>query len=259
MNYILICLLLCLSSFAAGIVNAMAGGGTLLTFPALLMLVSPVVANATSTVALVPGTLASAWGYRKQLPACGRWPWLLIVPSLIGGVVGALLLTRTHERYFSAVAPWLILGATLLLLVQPLVQRLVRAAPADVEISPTRLGLIIAGQFLVAVYGGYFGAAAGIIMLALFAFLGLPGMHQMNALKTFLGFLLNGVSIFIFVAEGKVDLLLAGIMAVSAIFGGWWGARLALRMNQEFVRWIVVAIGLAVAACMLFVPMAGAG
>src|SRR5438445_3403660 len=105
--------LLCLAGFAAGVMNSIAGGGTLLTFPALLTVVSPVVANATSTVALVPGSLASVWGYRQELRHLGRWTALLIVPSLAGGLVGSLLVTRLPQQYFSSLVPWLILTASL--------------------------------------------------------------------------------------------------------------------------------------------------
>jgi uncharacterized protein len=245
-------LLLCLSAFAAGVVNAIAGGGTLLTFPTLLTVMSPVVANGTSTVALVPGSLASAWGYRRELGASGRWMSLLIGPSLAGGVVGALLVTRLDETYFAALIPWLILTAALLFLLQPAVVRLTRGSVAREHPSPWARTAAIAFQFLVAVYGGYFGAGIGILMLSSLALMGLPNIHEMNALKTFLAVCINGVSVVVFVMEGKVAWDYALAMAGAAILGGYFGARLALRLPPTLVRWIVTFIGFGLAAYFFF-------
>src|SRR5436305_1239349 len=149
-------LLLMASALAAGVVNALAGGGTLLTFPTLLGVVSPVVANGTSTVALVPGSLASAWGYRNELGKVGRWPYLLVVPSLVGGFVGTVLVTDLPEEYFRRLIPWLILTATLLFLVQPLVIRLARREsgepPCDHPRTTTALAGLVLAQSVIAVY-----------------------------------------------------------------------------------------------------------
>jgi uncharacterized protein len=240
--------LVCLSALVAGVINSLAGGGTLFTFSALLGAgLQPVVANATSTVALVPGSLAGAWGYRREMRTVKGWTLLLIVPSLLGGAVGSLLVTRLEEKYFALLVPWLILIAALLLLSQPVVARLVGLGHKHAP--PTRLALagVIVFQFIVAVYGGYFGAGIGILMLSALGLMGLDDIHQMNALKTMLAACINGVSVIVFIIEQKVVWSLALSMAVAAILGGYCGAHVARRMNREVVRWIVIAIGFALA------------
>jgi uncharacterized protein len=237
---------LCLAAFGAGIINAVAGGGTLLTFPALLQVVSPIVANATSTVALVPGSAASAWGYRRELHETRRWILLLACPSLIGGTVGALLVTRLPERYFKAAVPWLILTAAILFLVQPLFIRTFKAC--DERPKPSAVVGIVVFQFLVAVYGGYFGAGIGILMLASLGLMGIGHVHHMNALKNLLAFCINGISVVVFVLEGEVNWLYALVMVPAAILGGYAGARFALRLNPALVRAVVALIAFALAA-----------
>ena len=161
-------------SAVGGAVNSIAGGGTLLTFPALLALgVPPVSANATSTLALWPGSMASMWGYRRQLAGAERWAMRLAVPSILGGGIGAALLLATTDEQFRALVPWLVFGATLLFAVQgPVMKRLRTRASAsptgqiERPLNPTT-GMLIA-QFAVGIYGGYFGAGAGIVMLAVF-------------------------------------------------------------------------------------------
>jgi uncharacterized membrane protein YfcA len=240
-------LLLCLAALLAGVMNSIAGGGTLLTFPALLRVVSPVVANATSTVALVPGSLAGAWGYRKEMHETRRWASLLVGPSLAGGALGSLLVTRLPETYFAALVPWLILLAAVLFLIQPAVTRW--AGTAHDQSPPSRLTLVAVAffQFLVGVYGGYFGAGIGILMLSSLGLMGLTDIHHMNALKTFLAACINGVAVIIFIRERVVDWPYALIMAAAAIAGGYLGARVARVLNRQLVRWIVVLIGFGLA------------
>lgn len=255
---------LALSALAAGVMNSVAGGGTLLTFPALLTALSPlgaeaaVVANATSTVALVPGSLAGAWGYRTEMRAARRWTALLIPPSLVGGGVGTLLVTRLDPHVFDMLVPWLILTAVLLFLIQPAVARLTRqshGAPA----SPRTVAAVVFFQFLVAVYGGYFGAGIGILMLSSLALMGLPNVHQMNAVKTFLAFCINGVSVVIFVLERKVFWQYAPVMAGAAILGGYLGARVARRVQPGIMRWVIIAIGLGLAIYFFHKQLRGGG
>ena len=247
---------LCLAALAAGMVNAIAGGGTLLTFPSLLAVVAPVPANVTSTIALLPGAIASVWGYRRQFHASRRWIALLTVPSLLGGITGALLVTQLEEGIFKALVPWLVLLAAILFLVQPAVSRLVRSKSPEVKTTDmlpryasrrARVVVVIC-QFFVAVYGGYFGAGIGILMLTSLAFLDLADIHEMNALKTWLAFCINGISAVLFVIDGQVVWNYALAMAVAAIAGGYLGARLALRLPPAYVRWIVVVIGFTLAA-----------
>ncbi len=254
-----------LSALAAGMMNSVAGGGTLLTFPALLTALTPllgveagVTANATSTVALAPGSLAGAWGYRREMHAARRWTVLLIGPSLLGGVAGSLLATRLDSTIFMALVPWLLLLAVVLFLIQPTVSRLTRqshAAPA----SGRTVAAVVLFQFLVAVYGGYFGAGIGILMLSALALMGLPDVHQMNAVKTFLAFCINGVSVVIFVLEGRVFWLYALVMAAAAILGGYLGARVARRVRPSVMRWVIIAIGLGLSIYFFHKQLRGGG
>lgn len=239
---------LAVSAIAAGVMNAIAGGGTLLTFPALMTVMSERAANVTSTFALMPGSFASAWGYRKQLGECREWLWILSVPSLLGGAIGSLLLILLHPSIFKMVVPWLVLLAAILFLIQPRLtawmQRHRREGP------PTRktLALIIVCQFFIGIYGGYFGAGIGILMLSSLGFLGLKSIHQMNALKTFLACGMNAIAIAFFIFGGEIHWGYGILMAVAAIVGGYFGARLALRMKPIYVRWIVITIGFTLAA-----------
>ncbi len=236
-----------LAAAGGGAINSIAGGGTLLTFPALVGLgVPPIVANATSTVALWPGSLASFWGYRRAIQAIRPW-WLhWAIPSLLGGITGAVLLLVTPEKDFSTLVPFLIWGATVLFIVQqPLLRWIVghRPAPDDVERSaPPRRYLVY--QFFVAVYGGYFGAGAGILMLAAFEMMGLRNIHTMNGLKNWCGLNINAIAVAVFVVSGIILWPVGLTMAAGAILGGAAGSRLAQRVGQHWVRRAVVAIGL---------------
>lgn len=234
-------------------VNSIAGGGTLLTFPALIGLgVPPIVANATSTVALWPGSLTSFWGYRGAIRDIRPW-WLhWAIPSLLGGVTGAILLISTPERNFSVIVPWLILGATALFLIQaPLLRWIVghREGSDAVERSaPPRRYL--AYQFFVSIYGGYFGAGAGILMLAAFEMMGLRNIHTMNGLKNWCGLNINAIAVAVFVVSGVILWPIALTMAVGAMAGGALGSRMAQRVGQQWVRRAVIAIGLGSGAAM---------
>ena len=240
-------LFLALAAFCAGAMNAIAGGGTLLTFPALLAVLSPVLANGTSTMALLPGSMASGFGYRTELAKVRPMLMLLIAPSLLGGVCGALLVTRFPEQVFASLVPWLLLLAATLLMLQRPVARWIGAHPHEKPAATTKAA-VIGFQFLVAVYGGYFGAGIGILMLSSLAFMGIADIHEMNALKAVLASIINGVSAVVFILEGKVVWRYAPVMIVFAIGGGYVGARLARKLPQQVVRSIVIAIGLGVAA-----------
>src|SRR5439155_2919417 len=184
-----------------------------------------VVANMTSTVALVPGSLAGAWAYRRELAAVRSWLFLLAAPSLVGGLAGSLLVTRLDPRYFAFLVPWLTLLAALLFLAQPALARRHQHAPSSGLRASSRRAAVVMFQFLVGVYGGYFGAGIGILMLGALAVMGLRDIYQMNALKTLLAALINGISVLVFVASGRVDWPFAAVMALSAIVGGYLGAR----------------------------------
>jgi len=242
-DYVGLYLGLALAAVAAGAVNAIAGGGTLLTFSALLTAIPSVRANATSTVALVPASLAGAWGFRKELHTVRRWVPLLIVPSFAGGLVGSLLVVLLPAGYFDALVPWLILTAALLFLFQPWLTRRTRpAAPKAGTVAA-----VVVFQFFVAVYGGYFGAGIGILMLSALGLMGLTDIHAMNGLKNFLAFCINGVSVVIFVVEKKVEWSVVPVMMAASILGGYLGARVARRVEPRLVRWFIIAVGLGLA------------
>ena len=240
------------AGFAAGVMNALAGGGTILTFPTLTFLGMPSIqANATSTVALVPGAMSSMWGYRREVATHREWLRTLVVPSLLGGALGAWLLLRTEEKVFAALAPWLVLFATLLFLFQ--IWNAKRATPLGDGLAPSRrMSVAWMFQFGVAVYGGYFGAGIGILMLVALGFLGLTDIHAMNGLKNFFGACINGVAAAYFIAMGYVDWPVALVMMAGAIAGGLAGAVFARRIGKEKARWAVVAVGLFVTAAMLW-------
>jgi uncharacterized membrane protein YfcA len=242
-------------SVIAGILNSIAGGGTLLTFPALLAAgIGPLAANATNTVALVPGSAAAAWGYALELAGRRRVVLALCLPSLVGGVIGALLTRRAGDRLFGQLVPWLILTATLLFVAQePLARYLFRgrvASPPGRPLRERRHHLVgVAGfQLLVAIYGGFFGAGMGILILAALAGLGFADVHEMNALKNVVVVCINGTATLTFIALGLVVWPIAGLMAVGAISGGYGGARLARRLSQRGARLVITLIGFGIAA-----------
>jgi len=240
------------AAFAAGLINSIAGGGTLLSFPALIWLGrDPVFANATSTVALWPASLAGAFGFRRELEGGGRWLLIFGVPSLAGGVLGAFLLLRTPSETFARLVPFLILFATLLVAVQePISQRLARAEGEQ----PSRAWWVgaIVFQFLVGVYGGYFGAGIGILMLAALGLLGFADIHRMNGLKNLLAICINGVAALYFILSGAVIWADVLVMTFAAIAGGYSGARLAYRLGRRFVRYAVIVIGLVMGVSLFF-------
>jgi uncharacterized membrane protein YfcA len=238
------------AALVAGIMNAIAGGGTLLTFPVLVAAgLPPLAANATSTVALVPGALSSMLGYRAELEGGRRWARSLTVPSLLGGALGAWLLLRTPPRMFDHIVPWLVLGATALFLVQQPLLAWVRRHELeprhaiDVTAGPVAVKLLLF-QFTIGIYGGYFGAGVGIFMLAALGFMGLTNIHRMNGLKNWSGFCMNMVATLAFALSGIVDWPIALTLAVFAIAGGYVGSRGAQQLPQHFVRFAVAFIGI---------------
>ena len=232
----------------AGAINSVAGGGTLVSFPTLIWLgLDSVAANATSTVAIWPGAVGSAWGYRQELRQTDSRFLAMIVPSLAGGLLGAWLLRFTPPALFDRLVPFLILFATLLFMVQEPVQRLLKTA--DAARHRTRRWFIggLLFQFTVGVYGGYFGAGIGILMLAALSILGLEDIHEMNALKAILAGSVNGIAAIYFIWARMVYWPYVLIMAVAAILGGVGGAGTARRMGRTAVRRVVIGIGLLMA------------
>ncbi len=245
---------LCACAFLAGVMNSVAGGGTLLTFPALAALLSGAMANATSTVALLPGSFAGAVGYRKELWECRRFVLRMIAPSIAGGFLGAWLVGKNKEL-FDVLVPWLILTAAVLFVVQAPLSKWVKARAAAEGSQPEHhepnwvtQALVIGFQFLVAVYGGYFGAGIGILMLSALGFMGVGNIHRMNAVKTCLAAAINAASVVVFVRADLVDWRYAPAMAVAAILGGYTGARVARRLPTSHVRYAVIVVGFGMAA-----------
>jgi|ERR1700730_17047380 uncharacterized membrane protein YfcA len=246
------------AAFIAGMMNSVAGGGTLVTFPTLVWLgIDPIRANVTSTVALWPGSLGAMAGFRRELGDSRRWMILLGAPSVVGGLIGARLLLLTPTRLFASIVPYLILFATILFAVsEPLIRRLRPnlSAPANATHAPARalwVGAMIF-QFFVSVYGGYFGAGIGILMLAALGLMGLTDIHRMNGLKNFFAACINFVAASYFIGSGRVEWTHAQIMVVGAIAGGYGGAGLARRLGPRFVRRAVIVIGFAMAVSLLF-------
>jgi uncharacterized membrane protein YfcA len=233
---------------AAGAINAVAGGGTLLTFPALLVFgTAPIVANATSTLALVIGTAGSIFGFRNQVSVVKPWLIRFIPVSLVGGLIGSVLLTRTSNESFARLVPFLILFATVLFLAQGAFRRFAgREARAHAGHPAIWIALVF--QFAVSVYGGFFGAGIGILMLASLGFLGLSDIHEMNAVKNVLNSVINTVAAAWFVVSGLIDWPRMGVMTVGALAGYWFGAHFSQRIPQQSVRHLITMIGLVAAS-----------
>ena len=229
--------------------NSIAGGGTLLTFPALVGLGVPsLVANATSTVALWPGTLTSLYGYRDELRGAKAVAIAFFIPSVLGGLVGGVLLTLTTQRQFDHIVPWLVgFATTVFMLQKPILAALRRyslAHPARENPASHRppLGFMIS-HFFVSIYGGYFGGGAGMLILASLGLIGLTNIHQMNGLKNYFAITFNLVAICAFVWKGLVDWPIAATMAAGSIVGGWAGSNLAQKVPQSWIRGSVTVIG----------------
>ncbi len=241
---------LVVAAAAGGAINAVAGGGTLVTFPALLFFgTPPIIANATSTLALVIGTSGSIYGYRRHLGPVRPWLWRFAPVSVAGGLVGAVLLTCTSNKTFSRLVPFLILFATLLFVAQGTFRRLAGFGSQGAHEEKHRaVWGAIAFQLAVAIYGGYFGAGIGILMLASLGFIGLGNIHEMNTLKTILASLINLVAAVWFICAGLIHWPKAGVMTGGALVGYFLGSHYAQRIPPQRVRHIITLIGFTISA-----------
>ena len=233
-----------LAAVVAGVFNALAGGGTLITFPTLLSIgLTPVVANVTNTIALCPGFLGGTLAQTSDLKNQQKRLYMAIPAALLGGLAGGFLLLRTSEKLFSNLVPFLILlAASLLALQNPLHNWLARRqAEAPVKTMPETW--IILPIFLGAIYGGYFGAGLSIIMLAVLGLMLNDNLTRLNALKQAIGFSANIAAALLFVFSGKINWSVAIVMMIGALLGGSMGGRLARRLKPNVLRWIVVTIG----------------
>ena len=237
-------LVLIAAAFGAGILNTVAGGGTFLTFPALVFTgLPPVMANATSTVAVFPGYLGGALGFRQEFRTFERRRLLrLVVITLAGGLVGSGLLMVSSNEAFSLVVPFLLLGATLAFLFGDKVRQWAASRARDV----TPEGAL--GLFAVALYGGYFNGGLGIVLLALFALWGMIDLNRMNALKSGLSFLLSAISVAVFAVAGLVAWPQAVAMMIAATAGGYAGAPLARALPKPVVRAVIASVGFGMSA-----------
>ncbi|EDQ06113.1 hypothetical protein DSM14862_03103 [Sulfitobacter indolifex] len=245
--------ILVIAAFGAGVLNTIAGGGTFLTFPALVFTgMPPVAANATSAVAVFPGYLAGAFGFRNELGGFDRKRLLrLSLITLSGGAVGSGLLLVSSNEAFSIVVPFLLLAATLAFLLGDRI-RAFAAAHARAVTPQGALGL-----FAVSVYGGYFNGGLGIVLLALFALWGMTDLHGMNGLKNGLSFVLSSISVAVFALAGLVAWQQALLMMLAATAGGYAGAPLARALPKQAVRWLIAAIGFGMSAVFFWRLFAG--
>ncbi|WP_193214359.1 TSUP family transporter [Luteolibacter marinus] len=247
------------AGFLAAVMNSIAGGGTMLTFPALLAAgLSGVMANTTSTVALFLGMPGSLWAFRRRLAEVKPWILPMGIVSLLGGLGGGMLLLALPSEFFDKVVPWLLLFATALFMLNGPIQRWLRRKrekePDTEPDRPKAWGLLF--QSGVALYGGYFGAGIGIMMLAGLGLLGLRDVNRMNAIKALLGMLCNIASVIYFIACGAVDWRLAGWLVAGSIPGYFLGSHFAQKIPAIAVRAIVSAIGLGIAASLFWKQMA---
>lgn len=237
----------------AGMINSVAGGGTLITFPVLVWLgLDPKVANATSTVALWPGLFGGVFGFRREIKDSRSHLLWLGLTSVLGGGVGAMLLILTPSQTFARLVPYLILFATALFTLQEPISRRLRlpatASPVGIRgwVGPVLI------QFFSSIYGGYFGAGNGILMLAALGLFGLKDIHRANGIKNFLGICINSIAVLAFALSGLVYWPNALLMTVGAIIGGYYGASAARRLGRTFVRRTIVLIGLVIGILMLW-------
>ena len=239
-----------LAALAAGALNSVAGGGGFIAFPALVMTgIPPINANATNTAALWPGTLASTGAYRDALVGSRKYIVPLIASGMVGGLLGAIILLKTPQRTFLHLVPWLLLSATALFAISSRLTRWLRQRRASGE-GNRHVGIIGAAlfQLFIALYIGFFGAGAGILMLAMFSLMGVESIHTMNGLKTLLASICNGMALIAFIVAKAIFWPQALLMVVGAAIGGYAGAYYAQKIAPQRVRLLVIFIGLGMAA-----------
>jgi len=255
-------LLVLAAGYFAGAINSVAGGGSLLTFPALMAAgVPPLVANATNCLALVPSQLASAYGYRSKLKNISGTLATAAVPSLLGGLIGGALLLCGGETTFKNISPWLIVFACALIFVQGRMHDktalksehsldqipMGASAHAVLRMKRMRTAALVPIILIIATYGSYFGGGAGFLMLAALGFGGLSNIYQMNGVRSILGGVYNGVAAFVFVCAGRIDWLAAAVVISGMVLGALSGSNLALKLGPRRVQQLVIFIGLTAA------------
>lgn len=239
-----------IATVLAGAINALAGGGGLITFPLLMLVVTPITADATSAVALFFAYPTAVWRTRSQLEGVfdRGWVWLLLIPSVLGGLIGAVLLDRTGSGNFIQLVPWLVLVATLIIVLRPILVRRDESGSVHPDITPALWPVAMAGIFLVGLYGGYFGSGIGILMIGALSFISRGDIRHVVALKNFLTLCMRGTAVLVLVYEGNVNWSYGVPMAVGGLVGGYIGGMISHRANRTVIRTIVIAIGLAASA-----------
>lgn len=235
-----------IAAISAGFVNALAGGGTLITFPVLIALgIPPVAANITNTIALCPGYFGGTYAQRNDFLKLKQRLWQILPIAIAGGVAGGLLLINTPETFFRSLIPYLIFLAVIIMSLQPVLKKVLHKRGlnrTDNKINPLLFFLI----FFAAVYGGYFGAGLGVILMAVLGLLINESLTRINALKQATSFLINIVAAIYFCFSGRVVWPVVIVMIAGSLGGGLLGGKVAGRMNPEVLRWIIVAIGITV-------------
>ncbi len=239
-------LIVFIAAVLAGAGNAVAGGGTNLSFPILVWAGLPAVeANATNALGLSSGSVAAAWSYRKRIRETDpRW-WWLVVPAVVGGTLGAWLLLALPPEWFTSIAPLLVIGAAILVASDPVLRRHIRIGAGNGTV--VAIGLMLLTSF----YGGYFGAGIGILILVVLSLLGMPDLHQANGFKNMLAVAVKGVAVVIFIAQGRIIWGAAIVLLVGSTIGGWGAGYLVQKLQPETLRWVVVTMGLAMGCIMV--------
>ncbi len=248
-----------IAAMLGGGLNAVAGGGSLIAFPSLVAFNVPLIpANATNTVALWPGSIGGILGFWDEIKSERRLLVLLLIPSLIGGLLGAIILISTPPAVFKAVVPFLVLFATLLFAGRDWVNRFTRQR-AGANPGEEHIGLVggVWGtlfQLAIAMYGGFFGAGQSIMMMASFSIMGMQNIHRINGIKTALALSINGIAIVVFALKGVVRWDLGLLMGVGGLIGGYAAARISKRVDQRYLRLFVIAVGLFVSVWLFLKP-----
>jgi uncharacterized protein len=236
-----------IATILAGTINALAGGGGLITFPLLMLVVTPVTADATSALALFFAYPAAVWRTRNQFEGVfgSGWLWLLLIPSVLGGLIGGVLLSQTDSRSFIQLVPWLVSVATVIIVLRPILVRRDEGGSVHPDITPALWPLAMTGIFLVGLYGGYFGSGIGILMIGALSFISRGDIRHVVALKNFLTLCMRGAAVLVLIYEGNVNWSYAVPMAVGGLIGGYLGGAISHRANRRVVRGIVITIGFA--------------
>jgi len=241
-------IILVLASISAGFINALAGGGTLITFPVLIALgIPPVAANVTNTIALCPGYLAGTYAQKQDFIVMKKILWLIIPVAVFGGIVGGVLLIYTPEKSFRSLIPYLIFAASAILALQKLLKKILAKRNEKTNSAKTSHLPLLVLVFFSAIYGGYFGAGLGVILMAVLGLLLHESLTRINALKQSTSFCINFIAALYFCFSGLVIWTVVAVMLAGSLTGGMLGGKMAGKINPEILRWIVIVTGFSIA------------